>query len=54
MPYLAPGASATFSLTADGVDGFRLGFAGAFVAPAAGQPDPNLFNNVGLALAVTR
>ena len=54
VPQLAPGATATFELTASASDSFRIGLAGAFVAPAPGQPDPDLFNNIGIAAAITR
>ncbi|GAB2907682.1 hypothetical protein GCM10027047_02400 [Rhodococcus aerolatus] len=54
VPYLAPGASATFSLTTEAVTGFRFGLAGAIVLPAPGQPDPNIFNNLSVVPLITR
>lgn len=54
VPYLAPGASQTFTLTATGSAGFRIAFAGGVVAPAAGQADPSFFNNLAVVPVITR
>lgn len=49
VPKLAPGASSTVSFSLSTPPGFRAGLVGDFVSPAAGQPDPNLFNNIAIA-----
>ena len=54
VPYLAPKASATFTLSTEAATSFRFGLAGAIVLPAKDQPDPNIFNNISVVPLITR